>query len=37
MAADTGATRKPAMKEYGDLPTEDLDSLVAYLLTLKGS
>ena len=34
MTAKTKATRKPAMKAYS-LPTEDVDSLVAYLETLK--
>jgi len=38
MAEKAGATRKPAMKVYGEdkLSEEDLDALVAYLLTLKG-
>ena len=34
MTAKTGATRKPAMKQY-TLPKEDVDALVAYLSTLK--
>jgi mono/diheme cytochrome c family protein len=34
MTAKTGATRKPDMKTY-TLPKEDLDNLVAYLMTLK--
>jgi mono/diheme cytochrome c family protein len=34
MTAKTGATRKPAMKQY-TLPKEDVDSLVAYLSSLK--
>lgn len=34
MTAKSGATRKPEMKTYA-LPKEDLDNLVAYLLTLK--
>jgi mono/diheme cytochrome c family protein len=35
MAAKTGATRKPPMKAYTTLAKEDLEALVAYLLTLK--
>jgi mono/diheme cytochrome c family protein len=34
MTAKTGATRKPAMKAYS-LDKSDVDSLVAYLSTLK--
>ena len=34
MAAKAEAGRKPAMKAYA-LPTNDLDALVAYLLSLK--
>lgn len=34
MAAKTKATRKPPMKSY-TLPKEDVDALVAYLMTLK--
>jgi mono/diheme cytochrome c family protein len=34
MTAKTKATRKPDMKSY-TLPKEDLDALVAYLLSLK--
>ena len=34
MTAKTGATRKPAMKQY-TLPKGDVDALVAYLSTLK--
>jgi len=34
MTAKTKATRKPEMKAY-TLPKEDVDALVAYLLTLK--
>ena len=30
------AERKPPMKSYASLPKEDVDALVAYLLTLKG-
>jgi mono/diheme cytochrome c family protein len=38
MTEKSGSTRKPAMKAYGEdkLSEEDLDALVAYLLTLKG-
>ena len=35
MAAKMKADRKPPMKAYADMPKEDLDDLVAYLLTLK--
>jgi mono/diheme cytochrome c family protein len=34
MTAKTKATRKPVMKAY-TLPKEDVDALVAYMLTLK--
>lgn len=34
MTAKTGATRKPAMKEF-TLPKDDVDALVAYLSSLK--
>jgi mono/diheme cytochrome c family protein len=34
MTTKTGATRKPAMKQY-TLPKEDVDALVAYLSALK--
>ena len=34
MTAKTGATRKPDMKAYS-LPKDDVDNLVAYLITLK--
>jgi mono/diheme cytochrome c family protein len=34
MTTKTGATRKPAMKQY-TLAKADVDALVAYLLTLK--
>jgi mono/diheme cytochrome c family protein len=34
MAAKTKATRKPEMKAYA-LPKEDVDALIAYLMTLK--
>lgn len=36
MTEKTKAARKPAMKQY-TLPKEDVDALVAYLMTLKGS
>jgi mono/diheme cytochrome c family protein len=36
MTAKTKATRKPDMKAYS-LPKDDLDALVAYMLTLKKS
>jgi mono/diheme cytochrome c family protein len=35
MAAKTKADRKPPMKAYATLPKDELDSLVAYLQTLK--
>ena len=34
MTEKTGATRKPAMKQFA-LPKDDVDALVAYLQTLK--
>jgi mono/diheme cytochrome c family protein len=34
MTAKTGATRKPEMKAY-TLPKDDLDALVAYMVSLK--
>jgi mono/diheme cytochrome c family protein len=34
MTAKTGATRKPDMKSYA-LPKDDLDALVAYMVSLK--
>jgi mono/diheme cytochrome c family protein len=34
MTAKSGATRKPAMKQY-TLPKEDVDALVAYLSSMK--
>lgn len=34
MTAKTSATRKPAMKSY-TLPNDDLDALVAYMVSLK--
>jgi mono/diheme cytochrome c family protein len=36
MTEKTKATRKPAMKQY-NLPKEDVDALVAYLSSLKGT
>jgi mono/diheme cytochrome c family protein len=35
MTKKTNATRKPPMKDYSKLPKEDVDGLVAYLMTLK--
>jgi mono/diheme cytochrome c family protein len=35
MTAKTNATRKPLMKSYAHLPKEDVDGLVAYMLSLK--
>ena len=35
MTKDHNATRKPAMRAYSNLPKEDLDALVAYMLSLK--
>jgi mono/diheme cytochrome c family protein len=35
MAAKAKATRTPAMRAYATLPKEDLDALVAYMLSLK--
>ena len=37
MAAKHKATRQPPMKDFSTLPKGDVDALVAYLLTLKGS
>jgi len=34
-ANKASATRKPPMKAYASLPKEDLDGLVAYMLSLK--
>jgi mono/diheme cytochrome c family protein len=36
MSAKTKATRKPPMKSYASMAKEDVDALVAYLMTLKG-
>jgi mono/diheme cytochrome c family protein len=35
MSAKAGATRKPAMKPYPNLPKDDLDALVAFLASKK--
>jgi mono/diheme cytochrome c family protein len=35
MTAKTKAERKPVMRSYPKLPVEDLDALVAYLVSLK--
>ena len=35
MTAKTKATRTPAMRAYPSLPKEELDALVAYMLSLK--
>jgi mono/diheme cytochrome c family protein len=35
MTAKTKATRKPDMRAYPSLPKDDLDALVAYMLSLK--
>lgn len=35
MAKKTKSTRKPAMKNYSQLPKEDVDALVAYMRNLK--
>jgi mono/diheme cytochrome c family protein len=35
MAKKTGATRKPMKKSYSTLPKEEIESLVAYLGSLK--
>jgi len=35
MAAKVKAERKPPMKAYASLPNDELDALVAYLLSLK--
>ena len=37
MTKKTKATRKPPMKSYAKLPKEDLDALVAYMVSLKKS
>lgn len=35
ITAATGADRKPPMRAYPSLPAEDLDAVVAYMLSLK--
>ena len=35
MTAKTKATRKPVMKSYAHLAKDDLDGLIAYMLSLK--
>ncbi len=35
MASQRGATRKPPMRAYANLPEADLEALVAYLRTLR--
>jgi mono/diheme cytochrome c family protein len=35
MTKKTKAERKPAMRAYPNLPKEDLDAIVAYMLSLK--
>ena len=35
MTKKTKAERKPPMKAYANLPKEDLDALVAYMVSLK--
>jgi mono/diheme cytochrome c family protein len=37
MSAKHKAARKPPMKSFATLPPQDLDALVAYLVTLKGA
>lgn len=37
MTAKTKSTKKPVMKDYAKLPKEDVDGLVAYMMTLKKS
>jgi mono/diheme cytochrome c family protein len=37
MTKKTGSKKKPVMKNYAKLPKEDVDGLVAYMLTLKKS
>jgi mono/diheme cytochrome c family protein len=36
MTKKTKSMRKPFMKNYGHLPNEDIEALVAYMKTLKG-
>jgi hypothetical protein len=35
MTEKTKAERKPPMRAYPNLPAEDVDALVAYMLSLK--
>jgi len=35
MTAETGSTRKPVMRAYPSLSAEDLEAVVAYMLSLK--
>lgn len=37
MAAKTGKDRKPKMKKYDKLSEEDMNAIVAYMLSLKGA
>jgi|InoplaM3SAM_1038581.scaffolds.fasta_scaffold03863_1 mono/diheme cytochrome c family protein len=37
MTKKTKSTKKPVMKNYSKLPKEDVDGLVAYMMTLKKS
>ena len=37
MTKKTQATRKPPMKNYGHLPKDEIDALVAYMASLKKS
>ena len=37
MTKKTKSTKKPVMKNYSKLPKEDVDALVAYMMTLKKS
>lgn len=37
MTKKTKATRKPLMKNYSHLPKDDIDALVAYMMSLKKS
>jgi mono/diheme cytochrome c family protein len=37
MAKKTESKKKPVMKDYTKLPKEDVDGLVAYMMTLKKS
>jgi cytochrome c1 len=37
MTKKTKSTRKPPMKSYKDLPKEEMDAVVAYMVSLKKS